>query len=256
MAEVTVPGTDWANDPAVASGFDDYDDLPERTIGYPAVFSRLGLGRPDVGVVLDYGCGPGKVALRMVETYGIRVIGVDISEHMLGIARRRRSDPRIRYEVIDDARINNLSDSSVDAALSCYVFINIADRRRLLEIATEVHRVLRPGGRYVLLDTNPNTTGIRFTTFMSGEPGRSYRVGERRKVFLALPTGTELELADYHWPESVYRDVLTAAGFSGIRTSEPVLADAERLGREIPAALTGGPEATSPPFLVVEGAKT
>jgi ubiquinone/menaquinone biosynthesis C-methylase UbiE len=252
---VAVPGTDWANDPAVASGFDDYDDLPERTIGYPAVFSRLGLGRPDVGVVLDYGCGPGKVALRMVETYGIRVIGVDISEHMLGIARRRRSDPRIRYELIDDARINNLSDSSVDAAISCYVFINIAERRRLLEIATEVHRVLRPGGHYVLLDTNPNTTGIRFTTFMSGEPGRSYRVGERRKVFLALPTGAELELADYHWPESVYRDVLTAAGFSEIRTSEPVLADAERLGREIPAALTGGPEATSPPFLVVEGAK-
>lgn len=253
--EVAVPGTDWANDPAVAGGFDDYDDLPERTIGYPAVFSRLALGSANDGIVLDYGCGPGKVALRMAETYGVSVIGVDISAHMLGIARRRRSHPRIRYELIHDARINTLQDSSVDAAISCYVFINIADRRRLLEIATEVHRVLRPGGRYVLLDTNPNTTGIPFTTFMSGEPGRSYRAGERRRVLLALPAGGELELADYHWPESVYREVLTAAGFSEVRASAPVLADAERLGLEIPAALTGGPEATSPPFLVVEGEK-
>lgn len=68
--------TRW-DTPEVAGGFDAYDDLTERTLGYPAVFRALRLGDPDVRAVLDFGCGPGKVAERVVTGYGKEVIAVD-----------------------------------------------------------------------------------------------------------------------------------------------------------------------------------
>jgi ubiquinone/menaquinone biosynthesis C-methylase UbiE len=237
-------GTDWKDSPDVAAGFDAYDDLPERVIGYPAVFRALRLGQ--AAKVLDYGCGPGKVALRVAEEFGAEVTAVDISKAMLDIARRRRPHPRISYHQVESGRLGFLADDSFDAAMSCYVFINIGDAAELRGIATEVFRVLLPGGRYAVLDTNPATTGVQFSTFLSGEPGRDYAAGAQRSVILDRPDGTSLMLADFHWPRQTYLDVLRDAGFHDITCAEPLLTEEYR-------DLTA--EAVRPPFLIVTGVK-
>lgn len=248
-------GTDWEHCVAVADGFDAYDDLPERILGYPTVFDRLGLG-DGARIVLDYGCGPGKVALRLAQAYDVDVIGVDISARMLEIARQTRTHPRVVHRHIESGRIPYLDDESVDAAMSCYVYINIGDQDAIRAIAAEVYRVLRPGGRYTVLDTNPDTTGVQFSTFRSGEPGVRYAAGQRRKVLLNRPDGEVLELSDYHWPRQFYGDVLTGAGFASVSYSAPVLGD-------IPGAPVAGTsldverpaEAAAAPFLIVTGVK-
>ncbi|MYS23752.1 Methyltransferase domain-containing protein [Streptomyces sp. DvalAA-14] len=242
--------THWKDTVGVADGFDAYDDLPERLIGYPAVFAAVGIGSPAVRTVLDYGCGPGKVAARIAAACDARVVAADISPRMLDIARSRRPHPRVDYREIDSGKLTFLADGSVDAAMSCYVFINVGDVALLSEIAAEIHRVLRPGARYAVLDTNPGTTGVRFSTFRSGEPGRSYGPGERRRVLLEQPGGGDpLELIDHHWPRQTYLDVLSEAGFSDLTVEEPLLTD--------PSALPGdnAAEATRPPFLIVSGVK-
>ncbi|WP_327235400.1 methyltransferase domain-containing protein [Streptomyces sp. NBC_01317] len=250
----TSTSTQWKETAGIADGFDAYDDLPERLIGYPAVFGAVGIGSPGVRTVLDYGCGPGKVAARIVAaSEAVRVVAADIAPRMLDIARSRRAHPRVNYQQIDSGKLLSLADHSVDAALSCYVFINVGELAVLREIATEIHRVLRPGARYAVLDTNPATTGVRFSTFRSGEPGRTYRAGERRQVLLDQPGGAPpLELVDHHWPRETYLDVLGEAGFTDLRVEEPVLADPSRL--PTPAGDTPA-EATQPPFLIVTGAK-
>ncbi|MFC9702360.1 class I SAM-dependent methyltransferase [Streptomyces sp. NPDC056943] len=247
----TSTSTHWQKTSGIADGFDAYDDLPERVIGYPAVFRALGVGTPSVRTVLDYGCGPGKVATRVTEAAaGARVIAADISPRMLEIARTRRPHPRIDYRQIDSGKLAFLDDDSVDAAMSCYVFINVPELPVLHEIAAEVHRVLRPGARYAVLDTNPATTGIRFSTFRNGEPGRTYAPGERRQVLLDQPGGGEpLELIDHHWPRETYVDVLTEAGFTDLTVAEPLLTDLSALPGAAPA------EAAHPPFLIVTGVK-
>ncbi|MGW0997785.1 class I SAM-dependent methyltransferase [Streptomyces sp. NPDC002520] len=250
-------GTDWYDSATVADGFDAYDDLPERILGYPQVFARLGLGDPDVTRVLDYGCGPGKVALRMADEYGdLEVTAADISAPMLRIARARRPHPRIHYHLLTEARLPLPADS-MDAALSAYVFINIPDLDTIRAITTEVHRVLRPGARYTILDTNPDTTGVPFTTFRSGDPGRHYLTGEHRRVLLHQPGGNVLELIDHHWPRQTYADVLTDAGFAAITFTEPLLDDVADPGT-VRGTLLDTPEpaeATTPPFLIVTGVK-
>lgn len=242
--------THWQKTASIADGFDAYDDLPERRIGYPAVFRALGIGTPAVRTVLDYGCGPGKVATRITEACDAQVMAADISPRMLEIARARRPHPRIDYRQVDSGKLTFLTDNSVDAAMSCYVFINVAELPLLREIAAEVHRVLRPGGRYAVLDTNPDTTGIRFSTFRSGEPGRTYAPGERRQVLLDQPGGGDpLELIDHHWPRRTYLDVLAEAGFTDLTVEEPLLTEASALPGTAPA------ETTHPPFLIVTGVK-
>lgn len=247
-------GTDWKDSPEVATGFDAYDDLPERVIGYPAVFRELQLS--PVAKVLDYGCGPGKVALRVAEEFGAEVTAVDISRTMLDIARQRRPHPRISYHEVESGRLGFLADASFDAAMSCYVFINIGDAAELQGIASEVFRVLVPGGRYTVLDTNPATTGIQFSTFLSGEPGRDYPAGAQRPVILDRPDGTTMTLADYHWPRQTYLDVFRKAGFRGITCAEPLLGD---LGNPVRQPAGGdrdlAAEAVHPPFLIVTGVK-
>ncbi|MEO3974881.1 class I SAM-dependent methyltransferase [Streptomyces sp. CAU 1734] len=248
-------GTEWKDNQEVADGFEAYDDLPERVIGYPTVFDRLRLGDPGVGRVLDYGCGPGKVALRAAESRDVDVVAVDISAWMLGIARERRSHPRIRHHLIDGGRLPFLADGSVDAAMSCYVFINIGDPGTIRAIAAEIHRVLRPGGRYCVLDTHPDTTGIRFSTFCSGEPGRRYAPGERRPVRLHHRPGGVLDLADHHWPREFYTDVFTGAGFASVTAEAPLLGDVPDPGGPGPLLGAGAAEADHPPFLIVTGVK-
>jgi len=245
--------TKWET-PEVAGGFDFYDDLTERTIGYPFVFKALRLGGPEVHTVLDYGCGPGKVAQRVVNGFGKRVVAVDGSPAMLEIATRRRADPRIDYQLVKDCKLSFLEDASIDTAMSCYVFINIASIDVISSIVREVYRVLRPGGRYAILDTNPDTTGVEFTTFRSGDPDRRYTRGEQRRVLLRQPDGGDMTLLDYHWPKEVYRQILTEAGFGTVTMHEPLLTDLpgeddSSQGRRWTK------ERVQPPFLVVVGEK-
>jgi ubiquinone/menaquinone biosynthesis C-methylase UbiE len=245
--------TRW-DTPEVAGGFDSYDDLPERTLGYPFVFRALRLGDPDVRAVLDFGCGSGKVAERIVTRYGTKVVAVDGSPEMLTIATSRRANPCIDYRLVQDARLPFLANDAIDAAMSCYVFINIASLDVIYTIAREVYRVLGPGGRYAILDTNPDTTGVEFTTFRSGDPDRRYARGEQRRVLLHQPDGGELTLLDYHWPKEVYQQLLADAGFGSIAMHEPILA--HPAGADEPSR--GGHwmnEKMKPPFLIVVGEK-
>ena len=247
-------GTQWKDTVDVADGFDAYDDIPERLIGYPAVFAELGIGSAEVSTVLDYGCGPGKVASRVVEASQVQVLAADISPRMLDIARGKRPHPRISYHQIESAGLPFLDDCSVDAAMSCYVFINVGNPAEIRAIAAEVYRVLRPGGRYTVLDTNPDTTGVRFSTFRSGEPGRVYTTGEQRQVVLYQPGGGVLELTDYHWPKQTYLEVFGVAGFSQVTVREPLLEGTEATsGVEPDGSLPA--ETTRPPFLIVTGVK-
>ncbi|MFF2081566.1 class I SAM-dependent methyltransferase [Kitasatospora sp. NPDC058162] len=250
-------GQNWSSDAELATDFDAYDDLTEQAVGFPLVFRALGLEASEPGHLLDYGCGPGRVSLLAARAHpALRVTGVDISPHMLGIAAEQRTHERVRYRRIDSADLSFLPDGSVDAAMSCFVFINIGDLETIRAVTAEVYRVLRPGARYAVLDSNPETTGVRFATFRTGEPGRRYAQGESRRVQL-FGSAETLEIEDYHWPLDVYRDVLSGAGFAEVEVRTPVLADALALGA--PAVpLPGGeaaPEATHAPMVLAVGTK-
>ena len=97
---------------------------------------------------LDVCTGTGKLARLLRRRVGPqgRVVGVDFSTAMLAIARQRIPDVDFRE---GDATELHVEDRSVDAVTVAFGLRNVVDRERAVR---EAARVLRPGGRYVILE--------------------------------------------------------------------------------------------------------
>lgn len=105
--------------------------------------------------VLDVGSGPGFLAEEMAAAVvpGGSVCGIDISEAMLGMARVRSShapSADLIYE-LGDARRTPFPDSHFDVAVATQTYEYVSD---LPTAFAELYRVLRPGGRALVLDTD------------------------------------------------------------------------------------------------------
>jgi len=102
---------------------------------------------------LDVCCGTGDLAIELVRQVGPAgsVVGCDFSEQMLELARAKaaqRGATAVRFEWADALRLP-YDDASFDAAAVGFGVRNLADLDRGLE---EMARVLKPGGRLVILE--------------------------------------------------------------------------------------------------------
>ncbi len=103
--------------------------------------------------VLDVGVGPGLLAQEMAQVVGNggEVQGIDISDSMLAIARQHCADflnVRVRRS---DAHTLPFQDDKFDVAVATQVYEYVPDIDRALG---ELFRVLKPGGRVLILDTD------------------------------------------------------------------------------------------------------
>lgn len=99
--------------------------------------------------VLDLGCGDGTTALPAAE-YGADVIGVDIADNLVeaGNARARAAGlGNLRFQQGDASNLEGLRDDRFDLVVSIFgaMFAPRAD-----DVAREMVRVTRPGGRIVM----------------------------------------------------------------------------------------------------------
>jgi ubiquinone/menaquinone biosynthesis C-methylase UbiE len=100
------------------------------------------------GEVLEVAIGTGRNLPHYPQ--GIRLTGVDFSPAMLQLARRQAD--RLGRQVdlrLGDAQALDLPDASFDTVVCTFSLCAIPDERRAI---AEMRRVLRPGGRLLLLD--------------------------------------------------------------------------------------------------------
>jgi ubiquinone/menaquinone biosynthesis C-methylase UbiE len=103
--------------------------------------------------VLDIGSGPGFLAQDMAAAVGPggHVCGVDPSEPMLAISRDRcRTMPWTDFQTADAIQLPFPNDN-FDAAVATQVYEFVPD---IPAAMAELNRVLRPGGRAAILDTD------------------------------------------------------------------------------------------------------
>jgi demethylmenaquinone methyltransferase/2-methoxy-6-polyprenyl-1,4-benzoquinol methylase len=108
--------------------------------------------------VLDVATGTGDLALELAGRVGSsgEVVGVDFSERMLALAREKA--PGVRFEV-GNALALPYADGSFDAATVGFGARNFSD---LSQGLGEMARVVRPGGRVVVLEiTRPQRQPLK-----------------------------------------------------------------------------------------------
>jgi demethylmenaquinone methyltransferase/2-methoxy-6-polyprenyl-1,4-benzoquinol methylase len=112
------------------------------------MLARVGLG----STVLDVCCGTGDFAFaskRVVGSEG-RVVGVDVSEEMLDVAREKCGRNQLYVEFLSgDVLDLHFPDGRFDACTVGFGIRNVADISRAF---SEMRRVCRPGGRVVCLE--------------------------------------------------------------------------------------------------------
>jgi demethylmenaquinone methyltransferase / 2-methoxy-6-polyprenyl-1,4-benzoquinol methylase len=118
--------------------------LDARWRARAADLAALGAG----GRALDVACGTGDLSIELASRVGERgeVVGCDFSERMLELARHKA--PPVRFEQANALDLP-YADAEFDAATVGFGARNFADLDRGL---SEMARVVRPGGRVVVLE--------------------------------------------------------------------------------------------------------
>lgn len=132
---------------------DTWDEISNSPSFYGFRESALAAARLGPGdTVVDLGCGTGLLALAAAGERR-RVVAIDVSASMLErLAAHARAQGLAGIELVHgDIRRLPLPDESVDAVVSCYAFHHLVDDGKELS-AAEAYRVLRPGGRLIVVD--------------------------------------------------------------------------------------------------------
>ena len=140
--------------------------------------------------VLDYGCGRGRVS-GLLQQQGLRVVALDITAH----AWWRRL-PRVAFVLTSPEPVHvPFRDGTFDVVLnidSTHYYASGQLRRHI----EEVHRILAPGGAWIVLQVNGEGYGA--SPAQVRPPGRLHRMTDVRR--LSLDAGfTEMD----SWYEGV-----------------------------------------------------
>ncbi len=169
--------------------------------------------------VLDVGTGEGQIARAVCREVGAEVVGVDPTASLLDLAHQRAGGPRYLRAESDGLPLAN---ASVDAVVVCLVFEHVDN---LSESLSEVARVLRPGGRFLLFLNHPllQTPGSALIVDHMVDPAETYwRLGPY------LPGAETVEEVQkdvfvrfVHRPLSAYLNEMTRAGLRLVHMDEP-----------------------------------
>ena len=105
--------------------------------------------------VLDLGCGDGTTAVPEAEL-GANVLGVDIAENLVAAGNARAQElglANLRFQQGDATDLEGLADDSFDLVVSIF---GAMFAPRPFDVAREMVRVTRPGGRIVMGNWIPN----------------------------------------------------------------------------------------------------
>lgn len=195
----------------------------------PAIRAEL----PDLDglEVVSIGCGSGVDTRWLADNGAKRVVGVDISEGLLAIAKT--SNPDIEFHEMDMEKLD-FPDESFDLAYSSLAIHYVDDWTKPLK---EANRVLRSGGQYVFSCGNPIDSAMEYAPEgdykYAGLGRRINQVTNERTIYgdyLARETDgikpvtgvlKDIEVVVYHRTFSKMIEQIQASGFSIERVVEP-----------------------------------
>lgn len=168
--------------------------------------------------ILDVATGTGDLAILLARKIkGASVVGVDLSEEMLNVARRKVHseglDSRILLEKGDAEGLTTIASDSVDVATVAFGVRNFEDLEGGLR---EMHRALKRGGKIVVLEfSTPRNRLIRWVYAQYSHhllPAIGGLISKDKQAYIYLPESVD----EFPSPER-FSAILESVGFSAVR---------------------------------------
>ncbi len=138
--------------------FTGYQELRNNDLNYNTLLEQPAMAKmlPDLSekTVLDLGCGYGHNCVDFVNNGAKRVIGLDISEKMLDVAKRESADKKIEYVNMSMTDISALNET-FDFIYSSLAFHYIKD---FDDFVKEIYSILNTGGQLLFSQEHPIIT--------------------------------------------------------------------------------------------------
>lgn len=160
--------------------FDGYKKLRDQEVNanilfeIPALTSLL----PDLEgkEILDLGCGFGEHCVEYVKRGAKRVVGIDLSEKMLEVARKENADPNIEYLRLPIEELDKVS-GTFDVVISSLAFHYVEDYAGVVK---KIYEKMNAGAVFVFSQEHP------FTTTYSNKLPRWTRDENGKKIYINL----------------------------------------------------------------------
>ncbi|MES0885169.1 class I SAM-dependent methyltransferase [Roseibium sp. SCP14] len=177
--------------------------------------------------VLDVACGEGHFTRILRRAGASKVVGVDISERMIELARDQEAQAPTGIEYrVEDAR-SVVPSQEFDLVVAAWLLVYARDRTELARMCRGLASRLKPGGRFVTFTTNPGVYDFR--------PPPNYKdygfdIELADQVCDGAPItwsgyvdGSRIEVENYYLPVAAYEAAFSDAGFHGFTVHAPEL---------------------------------
>ena len=191
-----------------------YRDLPE-------IISKHVKGKK----AIDFGCGTGR-STRFLKQFGFEVIGIDIAQDMLDIAKKL--DIIGDYQLVINGKYSHLGVEQFDLIQSIFTFDNIPGWENRTQILVSLRDLMKPTGRMICLDSTPELYTNEWASFTTKDfPENWHAKTEDLVRDIMLDVEDRRPVEDIFWTESDYHKLFDLAGLEIEETYKPLGRDNE-----------------------------
>jgi 2-polyprenyl-3-methyl-5-hydroxy-6-metoxy-1,4-benzoquinol methylase len=175
--------------------------------------------------ILDLACGEGVYSRYFQQQGAAQVVGVDISQEMIGLAQaaEHQNPLGVKYLVADVTELGQIGE--FDLVVSSYLLNHAPDQATLLKMLLAMQANLKPQGRVVAVTNNlaqaPETYHYCLPYGFSKTAQLPLIEGTPLEVGFILPDGTEFKVIDFYLSPQTYEQNFLQAGFKPIQWIEP-----------------------------------
>lgn len=176
------------------------------------------LGNISGGRILNFGCGPG-INSNELSAMGAAVIGIDISEEELKVARKR--DPNSIYLHYDGIHLAEaVGHQQVSGILASFSVCTITDEA-LKPLLRDMRQLLAKGGKLVIVEPNlEKALGTQYHD-LHYHAQAGVKSGDHVHVTLGVGKGAVELYHDIYRTHADYQRLLEEAGFTVTKIQQP-----------------------------------
>jgi len=186
---------------------------------------------------LDVACGSGPYARVLRRRGASRVVGVDISPQMLRVAHAAEDNEPLGIEYFEHDVATMPVLGEFDGAIGSYLLHYATNENHLRGMCHSIAGNLRPGGRFVTYQLNPDFSRrpdyyLKYGTEMALDPETILSDGDSIGFRINLPGFRSPQVTIYWWSHAMLDDALRAAAFKAIRWIRPELSPEASAGKD------------------------